>query len=262
MHESKFYVNLAGNDQDETEISIHGRTAFASVVNHRDKNGLSFQIWMDPSCSEPLQLDLSIDWYGSAGRLGFRNGIMLATFSFIVVVLVFTCQIKCYNNSGIYPHFGQGLSFCLQRTLPIIMVSLTLCSIAQCTSYFTFTLWPISHQISRQDVMTGNTDPFFWWIPLLGLSVSVGIVCLLWVIVEGILRFMACLSECCSVKLWPISRPQETLYQQIQRRTITTCILFVLVATCIPYQFVFIVAFLVHIIGCVRALIRLKIPVS
>ncbi|CAO3702752.1 unnamed protein product [Rhizopus stolonifer] len=260
MHESKFYVNLAGNDQDETEISIHGRTAFASVVNHRDKNGLSFQIWMDPSCSEPLQLDLSIDWYGSAGRLGFRNGIMLATFSFIVVILVFTCQIKCYNNSGIYPHFGQGLSFCLQRTLPIIMVGLTLCSIAQCTSYFNFTIWPISHQISRQDVMTGNTDPFFWWIPLLGLSVSVGIVCLLWLIVEGILRFMACLSECCSVKLWPISRPQETLYQQIQRRTITTCILFVLVATCIPYQFVFIVAFLVHIIGCVRALIRLKIP--
>lgn len=101
MHESKFYVNLAGDHKEETEVSIHGRTAFASIMNYpRDQSGLSFQIWMDPTCAEPLQLDLSIDWYGSAGRLGFRNGIMLATFSFIVVVLVFASQIKCYNDSG------------------------------------------------------------------------------------------------------------------------------------------------------------------
>ncbi|KAI9243961.1 PGAP1-like protein-domain-containing protein [Sporodiniella umbellata] len=262
MHESKFYVNLAGDDQDETEISIHGRTAFAAVVNHRDKHGLSFQIWMDPSCLEPLQLDLSIDWYGSAGRLGFRNGIMLATFSFIVVMLVFVCQIKCYNNSGIYPHFGQGLSFCLQRTLPLVMVCLTLGSIGQCTSYFKDSFWlpGFASPIARKDIMTGNTDPFFWWIPLLGLTVSVGIVCLLWLVVEGFLRLVACISECCAFTLWPISRAQETRYHQIQRRTVTTCILFMLVATCIPYQFVFVVAFFVQIIGCVRALMRLKIP--
>jgi hypothetical protein len=102
MHESKFYVNLANND-DETEVSIHGRTAFSSMVStsrDADQNGLSFQVWMDPTCPEPLQFDLHIDWYGSAGRLGFRNGIMLATFSFIIVMIVFISQIKCYNDTG------------------------------------------------------------------------------------------------------------------------------------------------------------------
>lgn len=103
MHESKFYINLADNSQAETDVSIHGRTAFASIVSNSrdiDQNGLSFQLWMDPTCPEPLQLELSIDWYGSAGRLGFRNGIMLATFSFIIVMLVFAAQIKCYNDAG------------------------------------------------------------------------------------------------------------------------------------------------------------------
>lgn len=274
MHESKFYVNLAGNNDDETDVSIHGRTAFASVVSNSrdvDQNGLSFQIWMDPSCPEPLQLDLSIDWYGSAGRLGFRNGIMLATFSFIIVMLVFAAQIKCYNDTGIYPHFGQGLSYCFQRSFPIVALCVTICSIVQCASpstYYTFDdLWYLpSTRFSWQDIMTGNTDAFFWWIPLAGLAMSVGIVSLLWLIVDGGIRisayFSVFFSTQCGLAVWPISRTQETKHQQIQRRAITTVILFLLVATFIPYQFVFVVAFLVQIVTCVRSLVRSWITVS
>lgn len=274
MHESKFYVNLA-NEEAETEVSIHGRTAFASIVSNSrdiDENGLSFQLWMDPSCSEPLHLDLSIDWYGSAGRLGFRNGIMLATFSFIIVMLVFAAQIKCYNDTGIYPHFGQGLSFCLQRSLPIVMVCVTMCSIAQSASpstYYTFDdLWylPSSKKIAWQDIMTGNTDAFFWWIPLAGLAMSVGIVSLLWMIVEGGIRLSAHISMFFSkhygLSPWSMSRQHEKKQQQLLRRVITTLILFLLVATFIPYQFVFVVAFLVHIITCVRSLVRCLVSVS
>ncbi|KAI8377065.1 PGAP1-like protein-domain-containing protein [Choanephora cucurbitarum] len=268
MHESKFYVNLAGEGEAETEVSIHGRTAFASVVSASrvlDKNGLSFQVWMDPACPEPLQLDLSIDWYGSAGRLGFRNGIMLATFSFVIVMLVFVAQIKCYNDSGIYPDFGQGLSFCLRRSLPIVMICVGLCSIAQCTSASSLDdVWHHlpSTQIAWQDIMSGNTDPFFWWIPLAGLIMSLGIVSLLWLMVEGMIRSITLLLTFFlrqgTLSFWPISRAQETRYQQIQRRAITTFVLFVLVATFIPYQFVFVVAFLVQIVTCVRSFFRYK----
>lgn len=271
MHESKFYVNLADNREAETDVSIHGRTAFASMVSaSRDvnENGLSFQVWMDPTCPESLQLDLSIDWYGSAGRLGFRNGIMLATFSFIVVMLVFIAQIQCYNNTGIYPHFGQGLSFCFQRTLPIVMTCVAATSVLQCVSpsthYYTFDdLWYLPS--SWQDIMTGNMDPFFWWIPLAGLVMAIGIVSLLWLIVEGLMRVLTQISLLCSAFYlfgpWPISRQQETRHQQIQRRAITTLILFVLVATFIPYQFVFVVAFLVQCVTCVRALLKSKVSV-
>lgn len=274
MHESKFYVNLAGHTEDETGVSIHGRTAFASIVSSSrdvDKNGLSFQIWMDPSCPEPLQLDLSIDWYGSAGRLGFRNGIMLATFSFIIVMLVFASQIKCYNDTGILPSFGQGLSYCFQRSLPIVMICVSICSIAQCASpstYYTFDdLWYLpSTRILWQDVMTGNTDPFFWWIPLAGLAMSVGIVSILWLIVDGGVRLSAYISVFfsaqCGFNTWPMSRSKETRQHQIQRRAITTLILFLLVATFIPYQFVFIVAFLVQIVTCIRSIAKSWLSVS
>lgn len=278
MHESKFYVNLAGNhqnDEEETEVSIHGRTAFASIVSNSrdvDQNGLSFQIWMDPSCPEPLQLDLSIDWYGSAGRLGFRNGIMLATFSFIVVILVFAAQIQCYNETGIFPHFGQGLAFCLKRSLPIVMMCVAICSIAQCASpstFYTFDdLWYLpSTKFACQDIMTGNTDAFFWWIPLAGIAMSTGIVSLLWLLVDGAIRFFAyasvfCSKQCGGINSWPMSRNQETRQQQIQRRAITTVILFLLVATFIPYQFVFVVAFLVQIVTCIRSLVRSWVVVS
>ena len=101
MHESKFYVNV-GNGP--TDFTLHGRTAFSSMTISTadvDHQGFLLQMWMDPTtCQEPIHVDITIDWYGSAGRLGFRNGIMLASFTFIIVILVLAGQIECYNRTG------------------------------------------------------------------------------------------------------------------------------------------------------------------
>lgn len=171
---------------------------------------------------------------------------------------------------GIYPHFGQGLSFCFRRSFPLVMLCVAICSIAQCASpstHYTFDdLWYLpSSKLSWQDIMTGNTDGFFWWIPLAGLAMSIGVVSLLWLLVDGTLRIAAHASafftKQCGLTSWP-SRRHETRQQQFQRRAVTTLILFLLVATFIPYQFVFVVAFLVQIVTCVRALVRSKALVS
>ncbi|KAI8147566.1 PGAP1-like protein-domain-containing protein [Fennellomyces sp. T-0311] len=264
MHESKFYVNLA-NNEDETDISLHGRTAFSSMaistrdVDHR---GLSLQVWMDPTCSEPLKIDLAIDWYGSAGRVGFRNGIMLLSYTFIMVMLVLAGQIYCYNRTGIFPHFGQGLSFCIRRTLPVIIPTVALCSIYQCTQHLpAYTvLNDLDVSIAWHDLLIGNSDPFFWWLPLVGLLMSLGAISFVWLVVELLLHFCASISSFLigqRIITWHwCNRQQETRNQRFQRRAITTLILFVLVATCIPYQFVFVVAVLVHIISCIRSLTR------
>ncbi|KAG0172983.1 GPI inositol deacylase [Apophysomyces sp. BC1015] len=101
MHESKFYLNLT-NQGGKTSISIHGRTLFTStpITGDVDRRGLMLQLWMDPTCPHPATISLSIDWYGSAGRVGFRNGIILAAFSFVIVILVLVAQIQCYNETG------------------------------------------------------------------------------------------------------------------------------------------------------------------
>ncbi|KAJ8656765.1 hypothetical protein O0I10_007613 [Lichtheimia ornata] len=257
MHESKFYVNV-GNGP--TDFTLHGRTAFSSMTISTadvDHQGFLLQMWMDPTtCQEPIHVDIAIDWYGSAGRLGFRNGIMLASFTFIIVILVLAGQIECYNRTGIFPHFGQGLSFYIRRILPVIMLAVGLCSIYQCSIYdgHDFGL-----DIPWEHVLDGNTDPFFWWLPLAGLVVSSGTVCFIWVVVDRLLLLCAYVLSGTfgtqRVLTWS-SHPTETKQQRFQRRAITTVILFVLVATCIPYQFVFVVAFLVHTVNCIRSLVR------
>ncbi|KAI9484440.1 PGAP1-like protein-domain-containing protein [Zychaea mexicana] len=274
MHESKFYVNLA-NSQDETDVSLHGRTAFSSMaistrdVDHR---GLSLQVWMDPTCGdEPLKIDLAIDWYGSAGRIGFRNGIMLLAYAFIIVMFVIAGQIYCYNKTGIFPHFGQGLSFCIRRTLPVIIPIVALCSIYQCTTQhhlpaYTTVLNDLDVSIAWHDLLIGNSDPFFWWLPIVGLLLSLGAISFVWLVVELLLHFCASISSfligqrstfATTTTTWRwCNRANETRSQKFQRRAITTLVLFVMVATCIPYQFVFVVAVLVHIISCIRSLIR------
>ncbi|OAD80621.1 hypothetical protein PHYBLDRAFT_10352, partial [Phycomyces blakesleeanus NRRL 1555(-)] len=273
MHESKFHVNLASGNKAETEVSLHGRTAFSSIsINSlkESQQGLVLQVWMDPVCPYPLTIELEVDWYGSAGRLGFRNGIMLATFSFVIVILVLASQIQCYNKTGIFPHFGNGIAYCLCRTLPIVMVLLAVCCYYQPTGYqnspeksipLTWNhVWESrSLPVAWNDILIGNTDPFFWWLPLVGVVLSFGTVCLLWIILQLVLWLGAALCSLFYSVQIPCriySRSNETPYQRHQRRAITTLVLFALVATCIPYQFVFVVAFLVHIITCIRSLLR------
>ncbi|KAI8089282.1 PGAP1-like protein-domain-containing protein [Halteromyces radiatus] len=265
MYESKFYVDLASgkksdnqNDQEEmtTHISIHGRAAFSSIsINTPDKSttgheGLLMQFWMDPLCDEPLRFDLTIDWYATMGRVGFRNGMMLLTFSFIVVMLVFVGQLQCYNRTGIFPSFTEGLIYCYHYTFPWILALVSLASIYQCNRHQTYFSW-----ISWPDILTGNMDGFFWWIPALGLIVSIGMISGISMVMDASLRW--CSSATIFFPSWTTSSSSSWISgesQRIQRRVIVTLILFVLVATVIPYQFVFVLGFLVHIVTCIRTL--------
>lgn len=136
------------------------------------------------------------------------------------------------------------------------MVAVGLCSIYQSSIYDGH---DFGVDIAWEHVLDGNTDPFFWWLPLAGLMVSSGTVCFIWVVVDRLLLLCAYVLSGTfgtqRVLTWS-SHPAETKQQRFQRRAITTFILFVLVATCIPYQFVFVVAFLVHTVNCIRSLVR------
>ncbi|KAI8339120.1 PGAP1-like protein-domain-containing protein [Chlamydoabsidia padenii] len=340
MHESKFYVNIAG-ERAQIDMSVHGQTAFSAtsppirshpiqhhqhhqydILIENNAHGLDINVWMDPTCNQPIRLDLTVDWYGSFGRIGFRNGIMLPTFTFIVVMVVWVAQLQCYFSTGIYPHFGQGMVCCLKSTFPLIASFLAMASIYQgwtdAEAYqllgenrFVGEWWnryvPNSFSYSNQarssmaivwnDVLAGRTDLFFWWLPVFGLVTSIGVVCFLWLtvslfvqvcasMVTVFLRYYPSVSAPKTMKsphyqyhlhhqqchqhqlgsadddhglFWfiPYDKNNNLNRQRIERKIITTLILFSLVATCIPYQFVFLVAFLVHIITCTRSLIKL-----
>ncbi|ORX48560.1 PGAP1-domain-containing protein [Hesseltinella vesiculosa] len=342
MHESKFYTNVHSSP---IEMSRHGSMPFfANSPNPHNRkrqmiapspvlasgasvspsmqqqfgyssddiaNGLALQLWMDPTCPYPTSLDVTIDWYGSAGRIGFRNGILLPSSCFIVVLTLWIVQLRCYFNTGIYPSYMQAMVFSLRAVFPLLLIALSLATLSQ-TAQYEFA--PLHEQwqqyfptVHWHDVLTGRTDGFFWWLPPVGILLGIGLMTIIWFVVSTALRGLALLFQCVLPKPSTISSPtyiqpstvssstmppsassgsstslhyafpphpwqqppspsgwsllplldgiahHDAERQRLERRIVVTLILFSLVATCIPYQFVFLVAFLVHLISCIRS---------
>ncbi|CAG8493732.1 2131_t:CDS:2 [Paraglomus occultum] len=130
MHESKFLVNAQNVD-----INIHGQAPFVLPVSSpKLRKGLSLQFWIDPICSAPLSIDIRLDAYGSLGKIVMRFQSVLVAFPFMVVAMTLRIQLKEYQKGGPYMSFGQGLAQFVQRTLPKLLVFVSLLSIYQSIS--------------------------------------------------------------------------------------------------------------------------------
>ncbi|KAI8064463.1 PGAP1-like protein-domain-containing protein [Gongronella butleri] len=347
MHESKFYTNV--QPSTPIEMSRHGTSPFfGALPAHQSRkrqlmnsnamalapmspyqqqqqqqlgytaddfvNGIQLQLWVDPTCAQPVTVDISIDWYGSAGRIGVRNGILLPTSCYIVVLVLWALQLRCYFKTGMYPSFIQAMVYGLRGAFPVLLVVLSIATVSQTTPHD----WTVPEAwqyylpaVQKHDVLTGRTDLFFWWLPALGIIVALGIMTLLWALISVVLRVLAMVLSWVIPRTVSVTSPSFSLHgsatsyveahnssssssssvsapalatatatgvsssssassfcflpllegahhdgerQRLERRIIVTLILFSLVATCIPYQFVFLVALLVHLVSCVRSL--------
>lgn len=97
-HESKYFPNVG-----DANINLHGVSPYvpppANAV--RAKGGLSLQIWSDPTCNSTMDVHLSIDIIGSAGKLVMRYRTVFAAFPLLVVALVLRKQFQVYDATGI-----------------------------------------------------------------------------------------------------------------------------------------------------------------
>ena len=96
-HESKFFPNV-----QHANINLHGISPYVSPPVHsaRDNDGLSMQIWSDPTCNSPMEISIRIDILGSAGKLVMRYRTVFAAFPLLVVALVLRKQFKVYDATG------------------------------------------------------------------------------------------------------------------------------------------------------------------
>ncbi|KAL1918933.1 uncharacterized protein VTP21DRAFT_2314 [Calcarisporiella thermophila] len=109
-----------------------------------------------------------------------------------------------------------------------------------------------------EELLLGNTDPLFWWLPGFFLLIAAGITVVLWAVVGGLLRLAVQLMVglellglppvCTRLRASPGSN-----VDRFQRRLVATVVLFVLVATLFPHQFAFVVGLLVEVVSCIRA---------
>lgn len=282
-YESKFFPNV-GN----ANINLHGVSPYVPppVDATRTKDGLSLQIWSDPSCDSEMEVSLSIDLLGSAGKLVMRYRTVFAAFPLLVVALVLRKQFKVYDSTGIFMSFTESMDQCIRTSLPVLFCALSFLSLSLSkASHSTLGKELLGGQLNgtaaltsftKKELLLGSHDPFFWFlVPLFGL-LSVGVcIALNYVALAVTQIFTFIYSRVRSISLrndegrlvtHAISTP-SIYHLTYRRRTsaafavtsplqriVTTSVLLLMVATIIPYQFAYMVLCLVQLATCIRAL--------
>ncbi|CAO3567361.1 unnamed protein product [Mortierella alpina] len=110
------------------------------------------------------------------------------------------------------------------------------------------------------NALLGSNDTFFSFLAPVFFQIAIGIVIVIWVLLNALVRSVAFALTFVSQRGGrygigkAIGRTLSKRSRGVRRRVITTIILFIMVATFVPYQFAFVVAVLVHIVSCVRSL--------
>ncbi|CAM1511108.1 Fc.00g086210.m01.CDS01 [Cosmosporella sp. VM-42] len=255
-YESKYFVNAK-----DAEISLHGIAPYVPLpLEPGTDNGLTFQIWTDPSCDTPVRLALKVDLWGSLGKLYMRYRTVFAAFPLLTVTLVLRKQFRVYDNTGLFISFSEGLDKCLRQSIPLLLLSLTILSMsmggASVIGFRNFTL-----DFQPHDVLVGTGDPFFWFlVPLIGV-VCIGVCTVLHYVTVALTQAFGLLYGLLSTRPFSSSSEEQGRAKSPafvpstpRRRMITTAILLFLVSTFIPYQFAYLVACLVQLFTVVRAL--------
>jgi glycosylphosphatidylinositol deacylase len=263
IYESKFFVNVK-----DAGISLHGVSPYMPPALHTKQpaNGLSLQIWSDPTCDSSVEITLSVDILGSLGKLWMRYRIVFAAFPLLVVTLVLRQQFRTYDQTGVFMSFAQGINECLTGSLPLALSALTFLSIALAGARHQSKSWSLGGKAvnttalfdnATNELLLGSDDTFFWFlVPLFGLMcigicVAINYVALL---LELVLSSAYSVIRLSGLRKDESKRaPSAFAVTSSRQRVITTCILLSLVSTVIPYHFAYVVLCLVQLATSVRA---------
>lgn len=262
-HESKFFVNFKQGD-----VNLHGVAPFMppTLDGREPKSGVAFQIWSDPTCNSSLEVRLRADPVGSLGKLVVRYRTVFAAFPLLVVAMVLRKQFRVYDNSGVFISFSESLDQSLRLPLPILLLSMTFFATAFTTAG-TANIRPHNHphsngtavNFAQNDLLLGSQDTFFWFlVPLAGL-LSIGACVILNYAILALLDVVVSISSLVSQSYVKVDDSEKGIASAFvastpRRRAINTAVLLFLVATIIPYPFAYVVACIVQLTTCTRAL--------
>ena len=264
-YESKYFVNAK-----QADIHFHGVAPFMppALKGESSAQGLAFQIWSDPTCGASLEFTLKADFIGSIGKLVIRYRTVFAAFPLLVVAMVLRKQFRVYDNTGVFMTFTESMEQSLRTALPVLLLSMTLFATAftdPMSSGFglnTQTNGTDSRvHFATNDLLLGSQDSFFWFlIPSAGI-ISIGACIVLNYAVLAIVYSSSIVFSILTIKSGYIKNDETTKNNlhafgsnAPRRRIFSTMILLLLVATVIPYQFAYLVACIVQLATCTRAL--------
>lgn len=96
-YESKYFVNA-----NEVDVSLHGVAPYMPppLKVNAERQGLTLQVWSDPTCNSTLDVSMKVDVFGSIGKLWMRYRTVFAAFPLLVVALVLRKQFQVHNLTG------------------------------------------------------------------------------------------------------------------------------------------------------------------
>lgn len=259
-YESKYFVNAK-----LASVSLHGVAPYVPppLEPKVGDSGLGLQIWSDPSCDSVLQAKLRIDLLGSLGKLYMRYRTVFAAFPLLIVTLVLRKQFRVYDQTGVFISFSEGLDLSLRRSVPLLLLSLTLLAISLEGTSATLPgqIWSNRHldAFHRNELLIGTENPYFCLlVPLIGI-VCIGVCAVLHYAMLALTQTLGTLYGLFSNVPTVGNIGHKRVASQVlvpstpRRRMISTAVLLFLVSTFIPYQFAYLVACLVQLFTAVRA---------
>ena len=96
-YESKYFVNVR-----EADINLHGISPFMPppLRTVSQNNGLSLQMWSDPTCGTSMEVSMRIDILGSLGKLVMRYRTVFPAVPLVVIALVLRKQFVIHDQTG------------------------------------------------------------------------------------------------------------------------------------------------------------------
>lgn len=273
-YESRFFVN-----QKQVNIGLHGTAPYLPpALQGKQSEGAGFQIWTDPSYHSALHIGIHIDIMGSLGKLYMRYRTVFAAFPLLIVTLVLRKQFRVYDESGVFVSFSESLDLSLRRSIPLLLLSMTLLSmsvgglVSKASGILLDMQTTLQHgqvDFRRNDLLIGTDDQFFWFlIPIIGI-VCVGACVVLHFVTLAVTRALASIYGLIkgTPRVNPPARKQRPrsssfIPSSSRRRMITTATLLLLVSFFIPYQFAYLVACLVQLLTVVRSLRTMDFALS
>ena len=193
-YESKYFVNVK-----EADINLHGISPFMPppLRTVSENDGLSLQVWSDPTCGTSMDISMTIDILGSLGKLVMRYRTVFPAIPLVVIALVLRKQFVIHDQTGkfqifdsaslfsliifagVFITFAESLDLCLRSSLPVLLLAMTVFSVSIGNSGSSHSRHILpgggnatesAIDYTRNDLLLGSQDPFFWFlIPLFGL---------------------------------------------------------------------------------------------
>ncbi|KAH7385541.1 PGAP1-like protein-domain-containing protein [Phaeosphaeria sp. MPI-PUGE-AT-0046c] len=264
MYESKFFVNV-----EHAKVNLHGVSPYLPPALHskQPSNGLSLQIWSDPTCGSSVNVELTVDILGSMGKLWMRYRIVFAAFPLLVVALVLRQQFRTYDATGVFISFAQGLNECVYSSIPLALTALTFLSVSLASAQYGSNKHRPSEETpnnatstldnANNELLLGSDDPFFWFlVPLFGLMCTAICVATNYIALLLTYVFASIYAMFRSAQLQDSDGSRNPGFLAVTspgRRVVTTLILLSIVSNVIPYHFAYAVLCILQLTTCVRA---------